>query len=1017
MIEASPEGRSNAVQLLRRATKTRLTKSPPPSERSHLRKSHSFNAYPGFIPDPEIQERLRKQSVSALEETTSSSPTKPLLPLIEIPESPDSIPSTPTSSNRQRVKFRKSGLPSKKKLVQRKSKAIHAKVITSNRLSKAYGNSRREPPPPVIAPDPLGFLASQFEHKNEFPSDPPKPQGLQNPQEKLPQRRLVRRSRSFNELEFENLDRFDGNTLTSTNQRARELGVTPGITLNRSKSHRQIKRQPTETPISAKELANIPLEGVPEITTGSPVAGLRRWLSVGRRDKMPSPASHPALEASPPKPTRTIGRMRSLKWVGKKILPEATENSEKQSKNLIRSKTTLQNSPDDAKQFKLSRSHTERKGQGEVMRSLRHFFDFLSPKAKNGPPTDVQLVDSSVRKKVVENPELSLKELEIHDSVVSPPLERSFITASPEQTSNRIPTPNISDVSQEYFSIPPRNSRRPAGSQSLDEHHVSILDDRSFSTPPLQVEYVAPAFAVAAQLHFSPPSSPLDSAPLPHALVHRGSAKQILDSVTVKDRMLLLLDHVLIVAKAVSAGSQLVIKKVIWIDAITEVTTRYKDATSEDVPLVPDVPRKYQPVMMAAIRRFEIDPSAAISYLVARGAIKPDAAAIARLLHNTPELDRGMLGRLLSNDRSQDLLTAFLARFDFTRLRLDHALRILLQSMRLPISGGGTELLILNRFAHVWHHANLEPLPTFLPLLDVLPVTMALLELSRLGPASPPSLNNFLGCSQPQMVPLLEQMYKSVMDHPISESRGSLPIGIGGRHATRFILGQASDPIWVRIPAPDPGLRILLHGSGMVCQPTELDFSDSDTQYFTVTGSYVGRCSLMFILMGHSTSRYEFIPPKAFIVEQPFMKHTLSLSFTSPAPGDSAFHEDIILASQAPLPSRRASAPQVPQHPPIVKKYLLGMNSQDELNRWLGILEHTIDLYQETQDEQAAQIEDEAQREAGLKGSDWMQHAEETSRLRHQAQTQAAINHFLPLLDRPMSPNKLVALASARYFP
>ncbi|KAI0226304.1 hypothetical protein L0F63_003388 [Massospora cicadina] len=993
-MDGSSDERTTAVQLLRRATHTRLKKSTP-IQRAALRRSRSFNAYPGFIPDPEIQERLRKQNASIGEgPPAAADPAVAVEPPVVGP-----VKAAPDKGGLPRVTFRKSGLPTKKSMAQRRSRAVHNKP--NYRSVKSGGPGRREPNQPVIAPDPLGYLASQFDANDEKPATPNNPG---NPPNNPKDRRQLCRSRSFNEVQLGRVDRLERSTPSPT-PRARQLGGPPGTNLHRSKSHRQVPKLSSDVALSSQALESVPLEGVPTLSA-SPKTGLRRWLSVGRRDKLP------VSEPQAPKAKQKLGRMRSLKWVGKKFLPEApNEAAGEGSKNLLRSKSTLE-SPQTPPPLKLSRSQTERRGQGEIMRSFRQLLDIFSPKNKPGTPLEIQVGDAGARKTVVENPELSLKELEIHSMVISPPLQRSPPAGSLGQAEARAPTPNIADTDQDYFSIPPRSARRPAAPQSGGEQRLSILEDRSFSAPPLkvQVEYMAPPFPVAAQLHYTPLTSPVSAIPQRHALVHRGAVKQILDSATVKDRTLLLLDHILIVAKATSANSQLAIKKVIWVDAITEVATRHK--AGETTPVLPALPRKYPPVIMAAIRRFEIEPASAIGYLVGRGVLKPDPASLARLLHNTPELDRGMLGRLLSSGRSSDLLDAFLARFDWAGLRLDLALRLLLRSLKLPTSGEGAQLL-LSRFAQAWHQANPHPASTYLPLSDALRVVMALLKLSR---SSEASLESFLACGEPELAPALEEMYASVVECPLVEGCGTLPVGLGGRQAARSIAGETSDPMWVRISAPDPGLQVLLYSAGLTCQPSQLDFSHSDTQRFTVTGTRVGRHSLMFIFMGPSAVRYEFVPPKAYVVEPPFMKYTLSLSFTSPGPGDPAFHEDVVLASQSPLPSRRVG-PSKASHPAPTKKYLFGFGNQSELTKWMVTLERTIDLYQEAQDDQAAQLEGEAKREAPTDPTAWMRRAEEATRLRHHAYARAAIHHFQPLVGQPMAPERLVALASARHYP
>ncbi|KAI1293461.1 Golgi-specific brefeldin A-resistance guanine nucleotide exchange factor 1 [Halotydeus destructor] len=109
-------------------------------------------------------------------------------------------------------------------------------------------------------------------------------------------------------------------------------------------------------------------------------------------------------------------------------------------------------------------------------------------------------------------------------------------------------------------------------------------------------------------------------------------------------------------------------------------------------------------LLWQAAEQFNAKPTKGIAYLHEHGLVHNDHE-IARFLIETARLDKKQIGEYLSNRKNLAILRAFAAAFPFKGLRIDQALRMYLESFRLP---GESPLisLIMEQFAHYWHEAN-----------------------------------------------------------------------------------------------------------------------------------------------------------------------------------------------------------------------------------------------------------------------------------------------------------------------
>ncbi|KAI8068278.1 hypothetical protein BC940DRAFT_299601 [Gongronella butleri] len=94
-------------------------------------------------------------------------------------------------------------------------------------------------------------------------------------------------------------------------------------------------------------------------------------------------------------------------------------------------------------------------------------------------------------------------------------------------------------------------------------------------------------------------------------------------------------------------------------------------------------------VILEGALQFNESPAKGIAYLKEREIIKEDAngnvnASLAQFLRSTQQLNKKMLGEFLGKPANLELLQVFMRQFDFTNKRMDEALRMVLETFRLP---------------------------------------------------------------------------------------------------------------------------------------------------------------------------------------------------------------------------------------------------------------------------------------------------------------------------------------------
>ncbi|XP_024884450.1 Golgi-specific brefeldin A-resistance guanine nucleotide exchange factor 1 isoform X2 [Temnothorax curvispinosus] len=117
--------------------------------------------------------------------------------------------------------------------------------------------------------------------------------------------------------------------------------------------------------------------------------------------------------------------------------------------------------------------------------------------------------------------------------------------------------------------------------------------------------------------------------------------------------------------------------------------------------------------LVLGTEKFNENPRAGIAKLTEQGLLSDtsghsDPEKIAKLLRENPGLDKKAIGEYISKKENMNILNCFVHNFDLRNTRIDQALRLYLESFRLP---GEAPLifLLLEKFAEHWHDSNGRP--------------------------------------------------------------------------------------------------------------------------------------------------------------------------------------------------------------------------------------------------------------------------------------------------------------------
>ncbi|XP_011870032.1 PREDICTED: golgi-specific brefeldin A-resistance guanine nucleotide exchange factor 1 [Vollenhovia emeryi] len=117
--------------------------------------------------------------------------------------------------------------------------------------------------------------------------------------------------------------------------------------------------------------------------------------------------------------------------------------------------------------------------------------------------------------------------------------------------------------------------------------------------------------------------------------------------------------------------------------------------------------------LVLGTEKFNENPREGIAKLTEHGLLggtpgHSDPEKVAKLLRENPGLDKKAIGEYISKKENKIILNYFVHNFDLRNTRIDQALRLYLESFRLP---GEAPLisLLLEKFAEHWHDSNGRP--------------------------------------------------------------------------------------------------------------------------------------------------------------------------------------------------------------------------------------------------------------------------------------------------------------------
>ena len=377
---------------------------------------------------------------------------------------------------------------------------------------------------------------------------------------------------------------------------------------------------------------------------------------------------------------------------------------------------------------------------------------------------------------------------------------------------------------------------------------------------------------------------------------------QVVSRDSVKDRTLFLFSDLLVIAKCMtSMEGGLVMDKSFTIKNVLElkrcsgpIISMGSQGLSGD---------RRSPFLQSFVSEFSREQTRAVKKLCEAVGVKKDQATfVADILFKTHELPRSRLGDFLARRSSRDILHAFVDKFNFAGIRIDHALRIFLLSILLSDEAEPSSLEnLLTGFAARWFAANGNMVAFDKECARKLVISIILLNASHHmrhahsdAPATPQAFFESVRGYDPRYSikdDLLEDIYEAIKQEKISapkEMPGDTRLAVTVNGATspmHFIYRVKSDVVRVRIPAADPNFRIHLLGQGLLFEPPTLHFANSSEATFRVTGTALGTRSILYWRAGANAHLYSAMPlASEIVIERAFMRNTLRVEVKETRP-------------------------------------------------------------------------------------------------------------------------------------
>ncbi|KAG8694927.1 hypothetical protein FRC09_009510 [Ceratobasidium sp. 395] len=485
-----------------------------------------------------------------------------------------------------------------------------------------------------------------------------------------------------------------------------------------------------------------------------------------------------------------------------------------------------------------------------------------------------------------------------------PPLDRSLSGSE----GNRM------ELSADPFALSPSEvTPSPASthSPSFSATTVSPVASPRNSRP---VKNVLRASFVMAQVDALLAAAPGVSRPLqldnpPRELLLMSPVLQVMNQNSVKDRYLFLFTDLLVITKPIALENESsrdvhkpsLDRTHVVLSVIELHKLHLHSIRDENTPLPSSVDAEPQPAMKLFAQKFARDPMQAISVLQEKAKLQNDPSVVAQLLFQATELDKVQLGNFLADRNSKFILRHFIDRFGFATIRVDHALRIFLLSIRLPTDASSADRLLAT-FASRWFEANSSVIAfdkelTIRLVRYIIQINSAMHDGYNSAQFSwsnrAISVQDFIEAFRAQdtrmLVPedVLKRIYDSIrhqrIDQALDPSEGTptkTVVITSGRLPERLTCRVMSEPITIRIPAPDPDFTIRLYGQDLSFEPSVLDFTESNEQTFKVVGNSFGTKTMIMARTGRKAAHYVGLPlSNRFGIERAFMRNTFQVSF------------------------------------------------------------------------------------------------------------------------------------------
>lgn len=121
------------------------------------------------------------------------------------------------------------------------------------------------------------------------------------------------------------------------------------------------------------------------------------------------------------------------------------------------------------------------------------------------------------------------------------------------------------------------------------------------------------------------------------------------------------------------------------LDSLYSILKAWFDCKDMPLPntLLENISRKR--ILEKGAQEFNTSPKKGIAFLKDHGFLPDESPeSLSKLLKSIPTIDKTLLGDYLSKKQNFEILQAFIKDFDFKNKRIDQALRLLLESFRLP---------------------------------------------------------------------------------------------------------------------------------------------------------------------------------------------------------------------------------------------------------------------------------------------------------------------------------------------